>query len=87
MIRALFAVLLLAGCAAPVKTPVAVIIPREVLSCPVGRAVSAPPAKPRTIEAISGWGNRNERALRLTLVALRECDRRREEAVRLLKQR
>ncbi|WP_428490574.1 hypothetical protein [Rhodopila sp.] len=87
MIRALSVALLLAGCAAPVKTPVTEIIPREVLSCPEGRAVPPTPAKPRTIEAISGWGNRNERALRSTLVALKECNRRRDEAVRLLKQR
>ncbi len=86
MIRALSAALLLAGCAAPVKAPVT-LIPREVLSCPIGSSIPPPPAKPRTVEAISGWGNRNERALRFTLVALRECNRRRDEAVRLLQQR
>jgi hypothetical protein len=86
MIRALFAALLLAGCAVPVKAPV-MMIPQEVLSCPAGSSVPLPPPKPRTVEAISAWGNRNGRALRFTLVALRECDRRRDEAVRLLKQR
>ena len=86
MIRALSAALLLAGCAVPpVKAPA--MMPREVLSCPMGSAVPLPPPKPRTVEAISAWGNRNQRALRLTLVALRECDRRRDEVVRLLKQR
>ena len=85
MIRAICAALLLTGCAVPVKAPV--MVPREVLSCPGGGSIPLPPPKPRTVEAISAWGNRNQRVLRSTLVALRECDRRRDEVVRLLKQR
>jgi len=83
MIRALSAALLLASCAAaPVKAPP--VIPQEALSCPMGASVPLPPPKPRTVDAISTWGNRNERALRFTLAVLRECDRRRDEVVRLL---
>lgn len=86
MIRAMSVALLLAGCAAPVKAPV-VVIPQQVLSCPRGAYVPLPPPRPRTIDAISAWGNRNERALRFTLTVLRECDRRRDEVVRLLEAR
>ena len=86
MIRLLSMVLLLAGCAAPVKAPVPPV-PREALSCPIGASVPVPPPKPRTVDAISAWGNRNERALRFTLTVLRECDRRRDEVVRLLQAR
>ena len=85
MIRSLLAALLLAGCAAPLKPPA--MIPPEVNSCPAGSLVPMPPPKPRTVDAISAWGNRNERALRSTLAALKECDRRRDEVVRLLQRR
>ena len=82
MMRILALTLLLAGCAAsPLARPVA--IPAVLLSCPAGPAVPIPPAKPRTIDSISAWGNRNEIALRRALAALAECDRRRRAVVGL----
>jgi hypothetical protein len=71
MIRALALVCLVAACA-PTRAPVAL---PDLRSCPIGAAIPVPPAKPRTVEAISAWGNRNQTALRRTLGALTECER------------
>ena len=85
MIRAVALVLLLAGCAASPARSVAIPVP--LLSCPAGPAIPVPPARPRTIDSISAWGNRDEIALRRSLAALAECDRRRAALVRMLPSR
>ena len=82
MIRTLAAALLLAGCAATPQRTLA--IPDKLLACPVGPPIPVPPARPRTIDSISAWGNRDEIALRRALAALSECDRRRAALVRIM---
>ena len=85
MIRILALALLLAGCAA--SPPRSIAIPVVLLSCPSGPGIPVPPARPRTIDSISAWGNRDEIALRRSLGALAECDRRRAAAMRMLQSR
>jgi hypothetical protein len=77
--------ILLAGCtSAKVPAPV-VSIPSDLEDCPSGARIPFLPPKPRTIEAVAAWGNRNEMALRRTLAALEICDRKRAEALLLIK--
>lgn len=71
MIRALALACLVASCAPPLA-PVAL---PDLQRCAAGPSIPIPPAKPRTSDAISAWGNRDEAALRRARADLVQCEK------------
>jgi hypothetical protein len=69
-VKALLAVLLLAGCATA-QPPRAV--PAALQVCPDPGLAPRPLPPVRTVEALGAWGVATNRALRETIAALAEC--------------
>lgn len=74
--RALLAVALLAGCAAPISPVVRPAVPVGLQVCPDPAFVPLPPPRIRTVEAVGAWALATERARQQAEAARAECSRR-----------
>lgn len=75
--KALLAVVLLAGCAMPASDePMWAAVPVALQVCPDPAFVPLPPPRIRTVEAVGAWAVATDRARQQTEAARAECSRR-----------